>query len=110
MKPHLVLLPLAVPAQIESVECGDRTLSLRRDADTMAPLATLGEVDDRGLRIRVSPSHSTMYGCTYVFGDPVVPEDDGIGCPLHASLIIATLVDVVVQQSEDGLCDEGQTA
>ena len=37
-------------------------------------------------------------------GDPVVPKDNGVGLPLDASLVVNALVDVVVQEVEDGLC------
>lgn len=41
---------------------------------------------------------------TYVGCGPVIPKHHSVRAPLYASLIIATLVDMVVQESEDGLC------
>ena len=36
--------------------------------------------------------------------DTVVPDNDGVGLPLHAGLVVGALVDVVVQEVEDGIC------
>jgi len=33
----------------------------------------------------------------------VVPNDDGVGFPLDADLIVSALVNVVKQESEDGI-------
>ncbi len=35
--------------------------------------------------------------------DTVVPDDDGVGLPLDAGLVVGTPVDVVVQEFKDGI-------
>ncbi len=37
-------------------------------------------------------------------GDTVVPDDDGVGLPLDTRLVVDTLVDVVVEEVQDGVC------
>ena len=76
----------------------------------MAPLAALREVDDRGLHVQVSASHSARHDKTYVCCDPVVPEHDRVGLPLDTGLDIGALLDVSVEQLEDRVCASGSSA
>ncbi len=41
---------------------------------------------------------------TYVGRDTVVPDDDGVGLPLDAGLVVDALVDMVVEEVENGVC------
>ena len=39
-------------------------------------------------------------------GDSVVPNDDSVGRPLHTGLVLAALVDVVVEEVQDSVFGE----
>ena len=41
---------------------------------------------------------------TYMGSNTVVPNNDGVGLPLNASLVINALVDVIVEEVQDSIC------
>lgn len=45
---------------------------------------------------------------TYMGSNTVVPNNDGVGLPPDASLVVSALVDVVVQEVQDGIYRFGE--
>lgn len=70
----------------------------------MATLVGLLKVDDGRLYAQsaIWTAIQIRYD-TYVGRDTVVPNDDSVGLPLDASLVVDALVDVVVEEVEDGV-------
>lgn len=51
----------------------------------------------------MSVALQARYNKTYMGGDTVVPDDNGVGLPPDAGLVVDTLVDVVIEEVEDGV-------
>ena len=85
--------------KVESLESGLRSLCLGSDAGTVSSCTSLLEVDGRGLCgswvVNKMPIVGEADG-TYMGGYSVVPEDNGVGGPLDAGLVVGRLVDVVI--------------
>jgi hypothetical protein len=56
-------------------------------------------IDNRRLECELLKGGSGILCDAYMCGDSVVPENDGVGLPFDAGLVIRALVDVVVQES-----------
>ena len=93
--------------QLQAVRCGNGALSLRGNASAVAALQRGLEVEDGGLLIKFNDSYTNGEQIrTYVSGDSVVPNDDSVGRPLHTGLVLAALVDVVVEEVQDSVFGE----
>ena len=97
-------LCLLNPSQHQALGGGDGALSLGRNASTVATLLQVLEIEDGTLDVKTGKlliDHKQTR--TYVSRDSVVPNDNSVGLPLDTGLVIAALVDVVVEEVQNSV-------